>query len=568
MLKNLVLKNIALIDYAELEFSAGLNVLSGETGAGKSVILDSLNFVLGAKADKSMIRHGEDECFVQAVFDMPTEGELKAILSEYGVQDDDSLIISRKYDIFGKGSIKINGMTVTAGMLREISLNLVDVHGQSEHFFLLKEANQLSCLDKFCKGADKIKARLADLTSEYKSVKKKLESLGMSDDDRERKTDILKFQTEEIENAAIKEGEEEELITARKKILSSEKIIGAFQTAAAYLCEEEGCLDILRKASKELEQVIAFDSEYEKAHARIEECRLELDDLGETVKDLLSALDFDEQEAKNVEERLDTIKNIKKKYGATQKEIDEFYQKAKLEYETLLNYTELSGKYNKELIILQDEIFERCKELSRQRKESAELLSANVMAELKELGMKNARFSIEFDGYGKEDAARATSNGLDNIRFMFSANLGEPVKELSKIISGGEMSRFMLALKTQISKDNDIQTFIFDEIDAGISGVTAKIVAEKFAGISAHTQIIAISHLAQICAMSDSQLLIEKHETADKTVTSVKMLDKREKIIEIARLLGGDTKSSLALEHAEKLIGESQSYKTNAKKTG
>ena len=562
MLSKLTIKNVALIDSAEIEFCAGLNVLSGETGAGKSVILDSVNFVLGAKADKTMIRYGETECMVKAEFSVPEDSKAVHALREMDIDTDGDIIISRKFSESGKNSIKLNGNTVTVSMLRKVTDSLVDVHGQSEHFFLLKESNQLRTLDGVAGGELILeKEKLSGLLSELRQIDRQINLLGGDVKERGRRLDILKFQIDEIEAVDLKEGEEEELLAKRNKINNLEKIISAVREAMEALSGENGALDCIRSAKRAMSGITRLDEEYSSAYERLEGIALDADDIAETLSEMGDELYFDEDEARETETRLDAITALKRKYGANKREIDAYLKKSREEYELLSDcegqYAILTEKSER----VRKQIYEVCRKITSLRKKSGEAFCRRVTEELKTLNIRNAKFEIQFDDYTPEDAASAGANGLDRICFLFSANAGEPLKPLGKIISGGEMSRFMLAIKTQLSDVNEISTYIFDEIDAGISGKTAKVVGEKFAKIAKNMQIIAVSHLAQIAAMSDREFLIEKREEDGKTHTQVRALDEKEKTQEIVRLLGGEEGEEFAVKHAEELLKQAREYK-------
>ena len=566
MLLKLTIKNVALIEHAEIDFSEGLNVLSGETGAGKSVILDSVNFVLGAKADRSMIRYGETECMVKAEFSVPETSKAVAALRELDIDTDGEIIISRKFSENGKNAIKINGNTVTVTMLRQVTDSLVDVHGQSEHFFLLKESNQLKTLDSVIgKELLPIKEELSLLLKERRNIEEQIALLGGDEKERGRRLDLLRFQLDEIEAVDLKEGEEEELLAKRNKIVNLEKIISAVQAAVAALSEERGVLDGLRVASRSISAISRLDEAYSSLCEQLENLAIDAEDVSETLNDLGNELYFDENEAAETEARLDAIRALKRKYGANKAEIDEYYGKISQEYELL---SDCEGQYallTEKKIKTEKKIYEICTQISALRKTHGKAFCKRVTDELKTLNIASAQFDIEFKDYTQEDVSRANSSGLDEICFMFSANAGEPMKSLGKIISGGEMSRFMLAVKTQLSDVNQISTYIFDEIDAGISGKTAKVVGEKLARIATGTQIIAVSHLAQIAVMSDSEFLIEKQEQSGKTLTEVKALGEEEKKAEIVRLLGGNEKDEYAFKHAEELLKQAKEYKNSIK---
>ena len=558
MLKTLYLKNIALVDEAEIAFSEGLNVLSGETGAGKSVILDSIDFALGAKADKGMIRSGQSECSVRAEFTCEPE-LLRPVLEELDLEESDTLLIVRRLNADGRGSLKVNGCPMTATMLRKLTSQLVDVHGQSEHFFLLKETNQLRLLDQIA-GTERERAEVASLLKERRSYAEKLSSLGGDEGERGRRADILRFQIDELENAALKEGEEEELTALRTKYQNAEKILGGLKTVRDALLSDGGASDAVNTAHRGLISIEKY-GDYAALSERLESALAEIEDIGETAESLAEELDIDEREAERVENRLDEIRSLKKKYGGSVEEALNFLSRAKEELQLLENSAEECEKLKALLESNAKKLYSACEALTKKRKEGAEGFTRRVTEELKTLNIPSARFEIAFDPYSEEDLPRANAEGLDRVKFLFSANAGEPVKELGKIISGGEMSRFMLAVKAQLSSIGTIGTYIFDEIDAGIGGKTARVVAEKFADIAKTTQIIAVSHLAQIAAFADRQFLIEKKEEEGRTYSRIRALEEEERAGELVRLLGGEQGGS-ALMHAEELLKNAHAYRS------
>ena len=554
MLVRLSIKNIALIDSADIQFDSRLNVLSGETGSGKSVILDSINFVLGSKADKSMIRHGQSQAQVTAEFQVDGSSPAAKAVEELDIECDGQIIISRKFSSDGKGSIKLNGNSVTAGMLKSVTSHLVDVHGQSEHFFLLSESNQLKVLDSLCgSAADDVKIKLVQAVADKRKILKKIAELGGDEQERERQIDLLSYQINEIRAAEVREGEYDELKIRRELINNTERILSSLGGAAEYLNSDGGCLDLISSAQRQLAAISDIRAEYSKMYERIENLYSEADDIARSLNDMLDEVSFDEGEAEYVEERLELLRSLMKKYGPDERSVIEYLESASLRHEALLNSAEELERLNCGLEKIDDEIYAICMELSDLRKTCAGQLSMRVVEQLKSLNIPDAKFCVEFNSYDRQTAELNSTNGSDAVRFMFSANKGEPLKPLGKIISGGEMSRFMLAIKTQLKGINGISTYIFDEIDAGISGVTAGTVAQKFVDIGRDTQIIAVSHLPQVCAASDAQFLIYKTEEDGKTVTRVSRLNDEQKIGEIVRLTG-NIDSDAAREHAKQLI--------------
>ena len=563
MLCRLTIKNVALIECAEVEFGKGLNVLSGETGSGKSVILDSINFVLGAKADKSMIRHGEKECSVEAVFLPQKDNPVFQVLQELEIEPDEEIIVFRKYTADGRSVIKVNGCSVNVSMLRRITVNLVDVHGQSEHFYLLSESNQLALLDKAAgQPLAQVKEKLSSLLAQNREIRHKLSALGGDEAARGRRLDILKFQLDEIENAALQEGEEEQLNAKKLFYNNIEKIMRSIGEASELMNSENGAVDTLNSAKRALSDISALNREYASLGERLESLALEAEDIAESLRSASDDLVYDENAANEAEERLDLIKSLKKKYGATVEKIFSYRDSIAEEYDLLTHCDEEFAKLSARLSDNLSKIYLLCGEITGIRKKAAEDFCGRVEKELKTLNIKNAEFCAEFDAYGQEDA-EATADGLDKMRFLFSANAGEPLKPLNKVISGGEMSRLMLAIKTKMSDINWISTYLFDEIDAGISGNTAKTVAEKFADIAKDKQILAVSHLAQISAMADQNFLISKSEKEGKTLTEIRPLDEEGKRSELVRLFGGGESSEAAKSLADELLQSCRKYKSS-----
>lgn len=561
MLDKLTIKNVALIERAEIEFGAGLNVLSGETGSGKSIILDSINFVLGAKADRSMIRYGENECSVGAVFRCGKT--VQAVLQDMDIDPDETVIITRKYRQDGRGDIKVNGCPVNASMLRKITGKLVDVHGQSEHFFLLSEQNQLQVVDRAAgESLLSCKAKLVGLLQKRRELDGKRKALGGDEAERGRRLDIIKYQLDEIGRANLKEGEEEELEAKRNFFANAEKIAQALVEAAEYIRADNAASDCLSAAKRAFSGAASFGEEYEAIADRLESAALEVEDIGETLASLGDRVFYDEQAAEETENRLDLIRALKKKYGNSVAAILRFAEEAGEEYELLLHCDEELAEISEETEKCDAAVFAVCTKMTDLRKKAADEFCAKVTDELKTLNIKNARFCADFSPYTANETKHVSADGADRMQFLFSANMGEPLKPLSKVISGGEMSRLMLAIKVRMSDLNEIETYIFDEIDAGISGAAAKTVAQKFSDISESRQIISVSHLAQIAAMADTNYLISKRETDDgKTVTAIARLDEDGKYKELMRLLGGANASGAARALADELVRECQNYR-------
>lgn len=559
MIKTLHIKNAALIKDAVIEFSGGLNVLSGETGAGKTMVIGAINFALGSKADKSLIRYGEKVMEVEAVFSVDEDSvDLKSELTDIGVDFDDEVIVRRRVFDDGRGDIRINGVQVTLQTLKRVTENLVDVYGQSEHYYLLKEANQLKVLDAFAgEPLNEVKRELKPLIDAVKSARVALNDLGGDEKSRAVRADILKYQINEIEKAELIEGEEDELIEKKKFFDNVEKIGEAFGYLKEAFGGDGGATDIINSAINKISDVTEINADYSRIYDRLYSLKAEAEDIENEAANIVDSLDFDEAEYRRVDERIDLIKSLKRKYGGTLSEVLSFLTDAKSEFEKLENFDAQSE--NLEKII--NENLRKIKLLYKSatdiRRGFAEKFSEGIESELKLLGMKSAKFKAEIT---EGDIDALSINGADKVEFSFSANAGEPLKSMSKIISGGELSRFMLAMKLVYSGEQ-IKTYVFDEIDAGISGRASELVSEKFATLSLKKQIITISHLPLMVSFADKSFLIEKKEFGGETETNILPLDENGVINEIIRITDGGSASETARKHAEEILNSAKTKK-------
>ena len=563
MLCQLSIENIALIDKLELELKNGLNILSGETGAGKSIIIDSLNFVLGERADKSLIRFGTDKASVEAVFEDYLTPSIKDCLDDLGIEAEDVLILRRKMSADGKNECRINGRISTLSALKSLTELLVDIHGQHEHQSLLKSTNHIKLLDKLGeKRIATVKGEVEKNFDDYTSLKKEFLRFGNADE-RERKLDILSFQIDEIEKADVKDGEEDELLSARKRIRNMEKIISALEGAKNLLdgYDSQSVSASIKNANSLLNTISSYDENIVPIADRLDSCKVEITDISETLSDMLQKLDFDSRSAEQIEERLEVVRTILRKYGGSYESLQKFYEEATKEAQTLSNATERVERLETEIKVAAEKLFASAKELSQERRKIADKFEKDISKELCDLGMGGSTFKVEIDT--TDDVDQISANGADSVEFMISPNVGEPLKPLAKIISGGEMSRFMLAFKNILAGVDDIGTMVFDEIDTGISGNISQVVSEKMCNISRARQVIAVTHMPSLASMADNHYLISKSTENGKTLTHVDLL--KDDTDEVARLIGGNDYSIYAVPHAKEMKANAQRYKDSLK---
>lgn len=538
MLEYLYIENVALIEKIEIVFNYGLNILSGETGAGKSIIIDSINFVLGERAGKDFIHRGAEKATVEVLITVNNNSVIDEIESMgIEVDEENSILISRTINLNGKTNNRINGKNVTIGMLKEISSILIDIHGQNEHQSLFNPNKHIDMLDRFC--GEKINSLKLNLAEEYKKYREILNSIDSIDGDSEKrqsKIDLYEYQIKEIDDAHLKIGEEEELIEKRKMMNSTEKLKSLTNAALEFLyrSEEMAAVDRISSALNNLYDIYMIDSSQKKVYEDLESIYAQLEDVVTNIRHYNDNIEYEPHIIDEIENRLDLIYNLKRKYGSTLEEILKYYDTVSEKLKMILNseheLIKLTDKKNK----AEENIKKICSEISIERIKYGEKIQKHIERILNELGMKNALFSINITK--KENFS---SNGWDKVEFLISPNKGENLKPLAEIASGGEMSRVMLALKTVLAAVDNIETFIFDEIDTGISGRTAQQVAEKLAVIGKSHQILCITHLPQIAAMGDKHYLIEKSTVENSTTTSVIELNYEDTICELARLIGG-----------------------------
>lgn len=552
MLLELHIRNFALIEKLEIGFSSGLNILTGETGAGKSIIIDSVNFLLGEKQGRDIIRHGEETAYVEGIFDCSSE-EITDMLSEIGIESDECIIISRELGQTGRTVSRINGKAVTTGFLKELSKNLIDIHGQHEHQSLLDERSHIDILDSF--GAEAISSAKNEYRTVYrkfKDIEEKIKEIEINENERLKKIDLLGYQINEIDAAKLKSDEYDNLINRRDFLSNAEKIYSSLSSACGLLYESEEGLsayDMIGTSAANIETVSKYDTRIAAAHEELMDIYYKLNDASSTLKDVLEGIEYDSDELNSIEERIDIIDKLRRKYGNTIEEILKYRDSIENEYENLQNSEEMLETLNRSREDIKNALLRSGEKLSGLRSVQAEKLEKLIQKELTYLGMEKAVFSIPV--IKKEEFG---FNGFDNVRFLFSANPGEEKKPLAKIASGGEMSRIMLAVKSVIAEIDSIPTMIFDEIDTGVSGKAAQAVGEKMTAISKNHQILCVTHLPQIASLADCHFRIEKETDGNTTFTRLKKLTKDDRVLEIARIIGGAKITDITKKHAEEMI--------------
>ncbi len=549
MISSISIENIALIDNVEIEFHQGLNVLSGETGAGKSIIIDSINFVLGERADKGLIRHGENYARVEMTFDTNNPNALK-ILEDLGFEPDSTIVVTRKMSIDGKSECRINRKICPLQSLKLLVSNLVDLHAQHEHQSLLNPALHIKLLDSYGKYQKEIDDFKSDYNA-YLSTKKMLASYP-NKIERERQIDVLKYETSEIEKAEIKDGEEDSLLTQRTKLNNMERILSATESAISSIDDgETGAILSISSCISYLKNLVSFDESMESIISRLNDVKIELSDIEDTLKSSIDESNYEQGNLETVEKRLSLIRSIKRKYGPTIEDVNNYYDQSISQLKKLENAETEIEKLEILLSKLSKQLIQKSQNIYKLRQNAAKQLEKSIVDNLNDLGMKNTSFVIDIRH--DDDPDKFSCDGGDSVEFMISPNIGEPLKPLSKIASGGELSRFMLALKNIISDIDEVDTLIFDEIDTGISGNVAQAVGIKLYSIAMHHQVIAVTHLPQIAVMGDVNYLIKKSTEQDRTTTEVFLLDNHNLINEIVRLMGGSSDSTASQTHAQEL---------------
>lgn len=551
MLLELKIQNFAIIDDVTIEFTEGMNILTGETGSGKSIIIDALSTVLGGKAYKEMIKSGADSAFVEAVF-CTSSDYIKNKIREFGIEIEDLIVISRIIKSDRPSISRVNGKAVTLNVLNEITESLIDIFAQEESQSLMNTKNQLRLLDFLC-GKDHLENLnyLRDIIDEISEISKKIKDLKDKSSNREREIDILKYQLDEIDSANLTPYDDEELEQDYKKQNNMSEIINHLNLAVEYLnsdYENNNAIGIVDSCIGEIINISKYDQEYEETLSELEDIKYRLQDISSYLNRKLSTEEVDEENLRFLENRLDLVNSLKKKYGNNLELIDKFYDDTKTRLEQLENLEEILSNLKKSEESLYKEAYKIAEKISNKRKKISKELEIKLKSEMRDLNIKNADFMIKIKDQ------KLNKDGIDDVEFFIKTNLGMEFLSLSKTASGGEMSRIMLAFKSIISNYDEIETLIFDEIDTGVSGFTANIVGNKIKELSTKRQVIAISHLPQIVALGDSHFKIYKEEIGDKTVSNIIKLENDERVDEIARLIGGQVITDNTIKAAKEML--------------
>ena len=556
MLVHLHVKNLALIEEAEVDFQDGLNILTGETGAGKSILIGSVNLALGQKMSRGIIREGAGNALVELVFQVRPDTEEK--LKEMGVYPEEGQVIISRKITENRSISKINGETCTASSIRKIAALLLDIHGQHEHQSLLYPEKQMEILDDY--GEVEIQGKKETVKKhyrEYSAIKKELETYELDEEQRRREISFLEYEIQEIQEAQLKPGEDEELETSYRRLSNSRQITeGLGMVYQLTGDDQEGSTQQIGRALQKLSQISGFDENLESFYSTLTDIDSLLNDFNREVSSYLSEFVFSEEEFIQIETRLDLLNHLKSKYGSSIEDILNYKGEKEQELERLLHFQEKRETLEKKLEIETADLLKACQELTKVRKAWARELEKQIVLGLQDLNFLNVEFEIQF-----REREQFSAEGKDNICFLISTNPGEPVRELSKVVSGGELSRIMLAIKTLMADKDDTETLIFDEIDTGISGRTAQKVAEKMSVIAGSRQVLCITHLPQIASQANAHYLIEKNVENMETSTGIRELSYKESVEELARMLGGVKITDAVLQNASEMKDLAQQQK-------
>ena len=557
MLEMLHIENIAIIERSEIAFARGFNALTGETGAGKSIVIDSMSAVLGQRTSRDLIRTGADKAFVSAWFShVPA-----SLCEDLGItpDEDGNLMLQREIHADGKNVCRVGSRPVTVSQLRQLGSRLVNIHGQHDGQQLLDEEQHLTYLDRYGKTANSFSA-YTDKYNALTEIRRQMTALQMDEAEKARRMDTLQYQIAELERAKLKEGEEEVLESRRNLLRNGEKFISAVSGCDYCLSgsdDSDGVLALLRRAQEAISTVRNLDETFAALYERLQEAYSEVYDIADTVSDQRANFDFSPNELDEVEGRLDLLYRLKKKYGATVEDMLAYLDKCRTELDQICYAGDTLERLKKEEAKAEKAVMEAARALSEERKTAATALETLVLEELRQLDMAKIRFCVEFTDHAPD------ATGMDGVRFLMSANVGEELKPINRIASGGELARIMLALKNVLSEQDMVATLVFDEVDTGVSGRAAQKVAEKMARIAGSKQVLCVTHLPQLAAMADTHFSVEKGEREGRTYTNVEELPRQRRREELARLTGGAHVSDTMLQGAEELLLQAETFKKN-----
>ena len=547
MLSLLHIENIAVIERSDISFDRGFNVLTGETGAGKSIVIDAISAILGERAYRDMIRTGESKASVRAVF---TDVPEYPWFSENGVEYDPETIIQREIYLDGKNVCRVNGTLVTVSILRKLGIQLINIHGQHDSASLFDEANHLTFLDDFAEN-EAIRADYAEKYTAVSELRRQIDSMTMDESEKLRRMETLKYQIAEIQKAELEAGEDETLEERRKLLQNAEKLSDGIHAAVDCLYgddDTDGAASLLSQAERELARLNRFTDAYSQIHEKITDLMYQVQDAAEELRTARDDLSYSADELEQIESRLDVIHKLRRKYGATCEDILNYLEQAKQELDEIEFADDHLEKLKSKLLKAEKSAWDCACVLRKNRQEVAQRLSKHILEELAQLDMPKVQFSCEFT------ELELTANGADAVAFYMSANAGEAMKPLSKVASGGELARIMLAMKNVLAEQDQVSTLIFDEVDTGVSGRAAQKVAEKLRSVARNKQVLCVTHLPQIAAMGETHMLIAKSERDGRTYTTVTPLDREGRTREVARIIGGANITETTLKSAEEML--------------
>lgn len=565
MLMQLSIKNFAVVEQATVSFQNGFNVITGETGAGKSIIVDALGMLIGGRASADFVRYGTEKAELEALFETEGTHPIHQILQKLGIEtsDDGLVIIRRELSSSGKSVARINGQLVNISMLKAIGDNLVNIHGQHEHQSLLHPDRHIDWLDSYAEEQlGTLRSEVSSLYIEYQQIKKQVREWSENEQDGYRKKDLYQYQLDEIKGARLRPQEEDTLLEEQKKLANAEKIAASISESYQALYGDRRAMDNLNQAVHRLEQISQYDSSIKSLVETLQSAYYQLEDVAEQLRNLEDQSVLDPNRLQQVEQRLDQIQLLKRKYGTTLQEVISYGESIEKELDGMENKDDVLKDLQKRLAVLEAKLADKAQKLTELRIQAGEMLSRKIELELKHLHMEKAKFKVAVTQARAEDGlvldngnkVKVTTYGIDHVEFYISANPGEPPKPLAKIASGGELSRVMLAMKTILADADHVETLIFDEVDTGVSGRAAQSIAEKLVGLAGRYQVFSITHLPQVACMADAHYRIEKQLDEASAKTRVTLLSKAERIQELARMLGGVEVTSVTEQHADEML--------------